>query len=244
MFISVSQLERQMGVHKTIGRFFVDRKPPENNSFWKGRLLYVGLGTGYVFIPIYYDILHRIGLPITELLDERHIRFMEQLMHFATLHEANEISILEELEFVRIMLKGRIQNDKFYDSLNKYFDQLLLRPLGDLGLPYPALNRADVFLYVLCDLPLSAIQRNLAIKYWYALLPNYLIMDDIRDYDQDKENKDQNLILDLGDGTAAFEKAFELMQKNCEIINLINPLLGNYLSDFKEDLRKYVPEKI
>ena len=169
---------------------------------------------------------------------------MEQLMHFATLHEANEISILEELEFVRIMLKGRIQNDKFYDSLNKYFDQLLLRPLGDLGLPYPALNRADVFLYVLCDLPLSAIQRNLAIKYWYALLPNYLIMDDIRDYDQDKENKDQNLILDLGDGTAAFEKAFELMQKNCEIINLINPLLGNYLSDFKEDLRKYVPEKI
>ncbi|HEY2349417.1 MAG TPA: hypothetical protein VGH64_10385 [Puia sp.] len=53
-----------MGVNKTIGRFFVDRKLPENNSFWKGRLLYIGFGNGYVSIPVFYDILYRLGLPL------------------------------------------------------------------------------------------------------------------------------------------------------------------------------------
>ena len=38
MFISVNQLEEEMGVDRRIGRFFVDRRLPENNSFWKNRL--------------------------------------------------------------------------------------------------------------------------------------------------------------------------------------------------------------
>ena len=46
-----------MGVNKTIARFFVDRKPPENNTFWEGKLLYIGFGNGYVSIPVFYDIL-------------------------------------------------------------------------------------------------------------------------------------------------------------------------------------------
>ncbi len=87
MFISVQQFERNMGVNPTIGRFFVDRKLPENNSFWKGRLLYIGFGNGYVSIPVFYDILFRLGMPLDVLLDEEHIQFMERLMHFAILHE-------------------------------------------------------------------------------------------------------------------------------------------------------------
>ena len=67
MFISVNHLEKEMGVNSRIGRFFVDRKPPENNSFWKGRLLYVGFGNGFVSIPVYYDILFRIGLPVRHI---------------------------------------------------------------------------------------------------------------------------------------------------------------------------------
>ena len=86
-----------MGVHKTIGRFFVDRKPPENNSFWKNKFLYVGFGNGYVSIPVFYDILYRLGLSIEVLLGEEHVHFMEQLMHFAILQERNEIDYKKNL---------------------------------------------------------------------------------------------------------------------------------------------------
>jgi hypothetical protein len=244
MFISVNKFERDMGVHQTIGRFFVDRKPPANNSFWKGRLLYIGFGNGFVAIPVFYDILYRIGLPLEVLLDEKHIHFMEQLMHFAILQEKNKISVPEELSCIRFMLKNRIQEQSYYESLSLYLDQPVLKPMGPFGLIHSSLNRADVFLYVLCDLPLSEIQWEQAIRYWYALHPSYLIMDDIRDYTKDKEQGEENVILDLGDGVEGFEKSFEILRKNRETLNEINPLLAQFLTDHEEELRKFVPVNI
>jgi hypothetical protein len=240
VFISVQQLEQNMGVNKTIGRFFVDRKLPENNSFWKGKLLYIGFGNGYVSIPVFYDILFRLGLPLQVLLDEQHIQFMEQLMHFAILHEKNEITVAEELKCIRALLKNRIRNQPNYDLLNRYLDQRVLRPLGPFGLLHPSLNRADVFLYVLCDLPLSDEQWTLAIRYWYALHPSYLIMDDIRDYEKDREEGEENVVIDLGDGSVGFEKTFEMLQKNVDTMKEINPLLAQFLLDYEEELRGFI----
>jgi hypothetical protein len=232
-----------MGVNKTIGRFFVDRKLPENNSFWKGRLLYIGFGNGFVSIPVFYDILFRLGLPLEVLLDEQHIQFMERLMHFAILHEKNEITVAEELYSIRAILKNRIRDQHYFDVLNQYLDQPLLKPLGPFGLTHPSLNRADVFLYVLCDLPLSDEQWKLAIRYWYALHPSYLIMDDIRDYENDKEEGEENVVTDLGGGAAGFEKTFDMLRKNSDTMREINPLLAEFLLDYEMKLREHVPLK-
>jgi hypothetical protein len=244
VFLSVNQFAREMGVNEKIGRFFVDRKPPENNSFWKGRLLYIGFGNGYVSIPVYYDILNRLGMPAELLLDEKHIHFMEQLMHFAILQERNEISKTEELKCIRALLKDRIKNKSYYETLNRYLDQLVLKPLEYFGTLFPSLNRADVFLYTLCDLPLSDSQWQQAIRYWYALHPSYLIMDDIRDYGEDKENGEENVVIDLGDGRDGFEKAFGMLLKNSETIGEINPLLAQFLMDYEEDLKEFLPLKM
>jgi hypothetical protein len=244
MFISVSQLEVEMGVNNRIGRFFVDRKPPENNSFWKDRLLYVGFGNGFVSIPVYYDILFRIGLPVDILLGEKHIHFMEQLMHYAIRHEKNEISQPEELTCIRALLSGRIQNQHYFEELNKYLDQPVLKPLGSFGLAHPSLNRADVFLYILCDLPLTDMQWQQAIRYWYALHPSYLIIDDVRDYAKDKENGEENVVIDSGDGIEGFEKTFAELRKNGETMKEINPLLAQFLMDYEEELRDFVPVNI
>jgi len=243
LFLSVTQLEKDMGVNKTIGRFFVDRKPPENNSFWKGRLLYIGLGNGFVSIPVFYDILYRIGIPMEVLLEEKHILFMEQLMHYAILQEKSEISISEELSCIRGLLKNRIKDPALYEMLNSYLDQPVLKPLGLFGLIHPSLNRADVFLYVLCDLPLTEEQWKLATRYWYALHPSYLIMDDIRDYADDKEAGEENVVIDLGDGAEGFEKTFEMLYRNCETMKEINPTLSEFLLSYEEKLREYVPVK-
>ena len=243
MFISANQFEREMGVNKTIGKFFVDRKIPENNSFWKGRLLYISFGNGFVSIPVYYDILFRIGISVEVLLNEEHILFMEQLMHFAILHEKREISLQEEMNAIRNLLKNRIKNLPYYEALNLYLDQQVLKPLAPFGLPFPSLNRADVFLYVLCDLPLNDSQWQKAIRYWYALHPTYLIMDDVRDYAKDKEEGEENVVIELGEGTEGFEKTLELYRRNCETIHEINPLLAQFLVNCEEDLMIFVPSK-
>jgi hypothetical protein len=241
MFLSVSQLEQEMGVDKRIGRFFVDRKIPDKNSFWKGRLLYIAFGNGYLSIPVYYDILYRIGLPLEILLEEKHIEFMEQLMHFAILQERNEITISEELKQIRLLLEGRVRDMEYYQSLNRYLDQPTLNPMSPFGLAFPSLNRADVFLYILCDLPLTEALWAEAIRFWYALHPSYLIIDDIRDYEKDRKNGDENVIVDFGGGVAGVEKTFELFRENCSTLKEINPLLGEFLLGYEERLRENIP---
>ncbi|HZZ75694.1 MAG TPA: hypothetical protein VFE04_07180, partial [Puia sp.] len=124
-----------------------------------------------------------------------------------------------------------------------YLDQPVLKPLGPFGLVHPSLNRADVFLYVLCDLPLSNEQWRLAVRYWYALHPSYLIMDDIRDYAKDKERGEENVVIDLGDGPIGFERTFEILHENSKTMEEINPLLAQFLLDYEEELRGYVPLK-
>ena len=244
MFISVNQLENEMGVDKRIGRFFVDRRIPNENSFWKGRLLYIAFGNGYLSIPVYYDILYRIGVPVDILLEEKHIEFMERLMHFAILQERNEITVSEELTQIRRMLNNRVRNAEYYQMLNRYLDQPTLHPMAPFGLPFPSLNRADVFLYILCDLPLSEAQWADAIRYWYALHPSYLIIDDIRDYEKDRENKDENVVLEYGGGLAGFEKTFELFRENCITLKEINPLLSDFLLGYEEKLRENIPVNV
>jgi hypothetical protein len=243
LFISVNQFEREMGVNKTIGRFFVDRKLPENNSFWKGRLLYISFGNGFVSIPVYYDILYRIGVPLEILLSEIHIVFMEKLMHYAIEQEKKEISKTEELNFIRDMLKGRIKNPDYYTSLNQYLDQPVLRPMGSFGLPHPSLNRADVFLYVLCDLPLTDTQWVSALKYWYALHPTYLIMDDVRDFTKDKDEGEENVVIDLSEGAEGFEKTLEMYRRNCDILEEINPPLAQFLTNCEDDLLTIIGQR-
>jgi hypothetical protein len=244
MFMSVGQLETQMGVNKTIGRFFVNRKPPQDNIFWRNKLLYVSFGNGYLSIPVYSDILHRIGISLDAILNEEHIIFMEQIMHFAHTQEKNGISKHDELKSIRAMLNGRIQNPIFYERLCKYLDQPMLKSMEYFGTNYPALNRADAFLFVLCDLPLSESQLILALRYWYALLPSYLIADDIRDYARDKEGKEENVIIDLGDGIQGFEESFKILKKNSKILVEINPLMAQVLLSYEDDLRKCIPVNI
>jgi hypothetical protein len=128
-----------------------------------------------------------------------------------------------------------------YEALSKYLDQPVLKPLGLFGLKHPSLNRADVFLYILCDLHLTAVQWERALRYWYALHPSYLIIDDIRDYLKDKEDGEENVVIDLGDGAEGFERTFSMLHNNGEIMKEINPLLSQFLMDYEEDLREFVP---
>src|SRR5215467_5531368 len=140
MFVSVNRLHDRMGVDSDIARFFVDRKVPTDNAFWRKRLLYVGRGNGFISIPVYYDLLFRLGVPKEILLSEAHVQLMERIMHYAILVEFSEINFLQQLKEIENLLSNRIQNQKFFDKLNSYLNQPILKPIGILGMPIPALN--------------------------------------------------------------------------------------------------------
>jgi hypothetical protein len=227
-----------MGVDEVIARFFVDRKVPANNSFWQKRLLYIGRANGYISIPVYYDILYRVGVPKENLLEEQHVYFMEQLMHYAILYERQEISFFQQLEKINEMLAGRIKNPAFYEELLNYLTQPVLLPRKRLGLNLPSLNRADVFLFVLCDLPLSNKALDDAIRYWYALHPSYLIFDDVYDYAKDKSEGEENVILELGGGSEGLEKAIGILENNAEILKEVSPALCDSIYLHIEEIRE------
>ncbi|HVY76130.1 MAG TPA: hypothetical protein VG890_14950 [Puia sp.] len=223
-----------MGVDLTIARFFVDRPVPADNSFWRDRLLYIGFGNGYVSIPVYYDLIFRIGVSRELILDEQHVTLMERLMHFAILQERSLISAGEELKSIQSLLNGRVKDEQRFNALNKYLDQPVLKPMDDFGLNYPSLNRADVYLYVLCDLPLTEEQWKLAIRYWYALHPTYLILDDLRDYEKDKTAGEENILLELGEDGQRVERALDLIESNCVMLEEVNPLLADFFRSYEE----------
>ncbi|MEO6963984.1 MAG: hypothetical protein ABIY90_18595 [Puia sp.] len=244
MFISANQLHREMGVDIAIARFFVDRPVPKDNSFWKGKLLYIGFGNGYLSIPVYYDLLHKIGVPLDLLLGEEHIHFMEKLMHYAIEQERKKISITEEQLAIRELLKGRIKNPDWYLLLCDYLDQEILKPMHVFGLDQPSLNRADVFLYVLCDLPLKEKHWKLAVRYWYALHPTYLLMDDLRDYERDKEQGEENVVLEWGDGVGGFQRVMDRIRTNCNVLKEVNPRLAEFFLSYEEDLLEIIPKTL
>ena len=238
MYISVDMLQEDMGVDRNIARFFVDRKIPADNAFWRKRLLYIGRGNGYVSIPVFYDGLFRVGVPLDCLLAEDHVRLMERVMHFAMQYEFHEISFQEQLAQIKNLFVERASNPLFFAELIQYLEQPVLRPIDHLGLPQPSLNRADVFLFVLADLPMSPEQTDRALQYWYALHPTYLIMDDMMDYDKDKKDGEENVILDLGDGAAGFTKGFALLDKNIRTLETFNATLADYLDSRLPELKQ------
>jgi hypothetical protein len=237
MFISVRNLHESRGVDEWIARFFVDRPVPQNNAFWEKRLLYITRGNGYLSIPVYYDLLFRIGISREILLDESHIQFMEQVMDYAIQVEFGRISFSEQLNQIESLVKQRERNSEFFFSLSEYLRQPVLYPMKGLGTEVPALNRADVFLFVLCDLPISAEQTERAVRCWYALHTTYLLMDDFVDYREDEKNREENSILELGKGDRGSSKAFGILRQNIGILEEINPVLGRFFENSLAGLR-------
>jgi hypothetical protein len=241
MFISVKQLRGDMDVDEEIARFFVNRKVPSGNVFWQNRLVYMPRGNGYLSIPVYYDLLYRIGIPKASLLSESHILLMEQIMHYAIQVEYGQISFADQLEELEKLLEGRIKNPEFFKELIAYLKQPVLKPSGTLGMQVPALNRADVFLFILCDLSLQVLDIQRAVRLWYALHTTYLLMDDIYDYHLDKQDFEENAIIELGDGKEGSIKAFDILNSNVELLHDVNPILSDYFYSAFQDLKKLSP---
>ena len=205
MFISKEHLHTNLGIDQEIAAFFVNRKVPENNLYWKDRLLYISRGTGYLFIPLFFDLQLRCGVTKKVLLDEKYILLMESILHHAAHHEFEQIPFSQNIESCKQVMQNKVNNETLFTDLLRYFSNEDLKPFKYLGTSSKALNRGDTFLFSLCYLNLLLTQTQNIIAHWYALVPSFLLMDDIMDLREDQRVNDENAISDFGPGSIGVE---------------------------------------
>lgn len=227
MFTSKHTLVESFGVDSEIAAFFVDRKIPDQNDYWKGRLLYVSSGTGYLFIPLWFDLQFKLGIAKDVLLNEEYVRLSEAILGSAAKHEMNKISLQEHVENCKTLVNGKIKQKALYDDLLAFFSDPLLKPYKNIGTVSAALNRGDSLLFALCELDTDKQTLDKLIRGWQVLVPSFLLMDDVMDLAEDKKNGEENSIADFGEGSEGVRKALDYLAENFEFLKQYNLKLGN-----------------
>jgi hypothetical protein len=227
MFTSKDDLKLSYGIDMEIGKFFVDRKVPQNNLYWKDRLLYVNPMPGYLFIPLYTDIEFRLGIPKSQLLHEEHIRFMENIMHSIARQEFQSLSLEQHVEECIDITRPVCRNELLLQQLQRYFKGEREIDGIPFGMPYRALNRVDTYMFTLCFFEFDDNIKRQLIDAWHALMAFYLITDDLDDIKDDIEANEDNTIAEAGlseEGGKAVEK---IMRASYLTMNTVNPVFAN-----------------
>ena len=235
MFTSKIRLIYNFGVDEEVAAFFVDRKIPQENSYWEKRLLYVANGTGYLFIPLFFDIQLKMGVNKKTLLSEDYIQLSEHILDSAARYEKNQYDFNTHIQRCKELVYTKTVQHNLFADLDHFFNQAKLIPYKYLGTTNRALNRGDSFLFLLCvlDVPETTLQE--IIKGWYALTPSFLLMDDVMDLQEDKQRGEENSINEFGEGADAVKKAIEYLKNNFNILKTFNQKLGDF---FEQSLEK------
>ncbi len=231
MFTSKKFLTDEMGVDPEIAAFFVDRKVPADNWYWKDRLLYVARGTGFLFIPLFFDLKYRSGMDKRVLLSESYIGLMEAILDSAARYEREQQDFQAHLSACIGLMDGKIANKNFYNDLLAYFSDKDLKPYKLFGTPSKALNRGDTLLFLLCYPPMGQETISRLIRDWYALVPSFLLMDDVMDLEEDRAQGEENSIGDFGEGREGVMNAISYLQDNFAYLRSVNRLLGDYFEN-------------
>lgn len=227
MFTSKDDLKLEYGVDMEIGKFLTDREVPENNLYWKERLLYILPMSGYLFIPVYIDLQFRIGLPKSELLSEPHLKLMEAILHSAAKEESKLISMEEHVAECIALAQPVCRNPALLHDLTCYFSGRKDQCSVALGTKFRSLNRADAYLFSLCYFDVSPAVTKKLIDAWYALIAYYLLIDDLKDLQSDYENQEDNALLEAGLNTQGAEAIDTLLTSCYEVMSTVNPVIAN-----------------
>jgi hypothetical protein len=238
MFTSKEELTGSMGVDAEIAAFFVDRKVPENNAYWKGRYLYVARGTGYLFIPLFFDLQLKAGVPKEILLNEQYVQLMERILDKAALFESEKLDFNEHIRQIDELVKAESQQPELLNDLREYFSQQPLSPVKNIGTENPALNRGDALLYLLTTLTAPEETINKVIEYWKLLVPTFLFMDDLMDLHEDQEKKEENALSIYGYDSKGVHNAIEMIEDKFRQLEAVNPELGTYFRNSLEEKKR------
>ena len=237
MFLTKDDLKLSYGVDLCVGAKFVDRPVPVNNLYWKNRTIYLPGAPGYIFIPIYFDMLRRSGASLDELLGDSFIQNSESILHSAALHEYEEITWMQHVGQVMDAIKDRVVHKDFFQQLSTYALQEKPSKVASLpfGSEFPSLNRADSYLFLLSTIQSNSFDIKKALKGWYALMTYFLLMDDLADIREDIKTGQANALLDAGLDDHGEKLIRQMIDKSIDDMEFINPVMANRI-DHKKSL--------
>jgi hypothetical protein len=236
MFLSKDDLKLAFGIDLEIAGFYVDRKVPEGNAYWKGRKLYVNTMPAYIFMPIYTDLLFRCGIPKKDLLKESFIGLAEAIMHSAAVQEFEGRPLQQHFEeSLELAQKGSV-NPFLLGNLSHYFLNDPKKTELELGTPFRSLNRADAYLCALCALDFSPQLAQDLIDAWYALITFYLITDDLEDIRSDLQDGSENIAIETGLSDAAASRIESMMVDAYSKMEKLNPVMANRMDHKRQTL--------
>lgn len=235
MFLTAEQFNTHYGVDLDIARFFVDRKVPEENTYWKNRTIYIPSAPGYIFIPLYFDLVMRCGAEKTELLQEKTSGVSEFILHSAARLEFKQINWKQHVDEVKRHLEFRIQRRELWNSLVQYLfqDKPLRMDELKLGSSFPSLNRADSYLFLLATLESKYLNEQLAIDAWSALMTYFLLMDDLSDIKEDLQNSEDNAFVEAGLNSNGIQEIKMMLDTSITTLDAVNPILAGRLKNQK-----------
>ncbi|MFM8586732.1 MAG: hypothetical protein ACKOBX_00125 [Bacteroidota bacterium] len=237
MFLTKDDLKLSYGVDLQIGKTMIERSVPTDNLYWKNRKIYIPGAPGYMFIPIYADMLRRSGVLLNELLSDAFIQLSEKILHSAALHEYEQITWKEHAMQVSELVRPHVVNNSFFNDLIQYTVQE--HPVKQQSLPlgtvFPSLNRADSYLYLLSIIQSPSFNLEKALKGWYALMTYFLLLDDLADIREDIRTGQPNALMDAGLNDHGEKLIGEMIDKSIHDMEEINPVMSNRI-DHKKSL--------
>ena len=235
MFLTKDDLKLSYGVDLTIGKAYVDREVPKDNLYWKGRTIYIPGASGYIFMPIYADLLRRSGVSTTNLLSEKFLSINESILHSAALLEHKQISWEKHIEDCVEIIKPNVVKGELFKELKDYLftEKPVKSKVSRWGTEFPSLNRADSYLLSLCCIVDETLDEQKAIDGWYAMITYFLLMDDLADIREDLLNGEENAIVDAGLNRVGINKIEKMMNEGIDKLNMINPVLSNRIEHKK-----------
>ena len=229
MFLTRDDLKLSYGVDLMIGEAFINRTVPVDNLYWQNRKIYIPGSPGYYFMPIYADMLFRLGVDKSMLLSDNQFRLNEIILHEAAMVEHKHSTWIEHAEKLCEIVQPYAVQTELFQELKAYLVQK--KPVQQsgarLGTPFPSLNRADSYLFSLTALNSSRFNLQLALAGWYALMTYFLILDDLADIQEDLLNEDENTILDAGLNSTGLHKIQLMIDQCIAVMEVINPVMAN-----------------
>lgn len=229
MFLTRDDLKLSYGVDLVIGDAFINRAVPVDNLYWKNRKIYIPGSPGYYFMPIYADMLFRLGIEKSVLISDNHFKLNELILHEAAMVEHKHCTWIEHAEKLSTIIQPYAVQTELFQELNAYLVQE--KPVQQsgtrLGTPFPSLNRADSYLFTLTALKDTRFNLQLALAGWYALMTYFLILDDLADIQEDLLNNEENAIVDAGLNSSGLQAIQLMIDQSIAVMKVINPVIAN-----------------
>lgn len=239
MVITARKLESEMGVNSEIAHYFAnERKVPANNLFWNNKRIYISIGFGYLTIPLIFDLVHKSGVPVDILLQDAHVTLMENGFDKLKRYENNEITFPEFLNACKILVQDNIKQPHLASDLFASFAGKETQYF-QFETKHKALARSDSFLLTLVDLDLTDEWVHNFLPVWYSLARPILLLDDFTDLVDDRNNLEENVIIELGDNGKAVAEAYALGMTDVQILTKVNPQLGKYMAHYLNEALKF-----